>query len=99
MKAIFAFLIFFSCLACSAQEDTVVASEMQIELDSLMRIKEIRFKDGSKRKYEYRKDGLYIMRLYDRKGRLNSTIPDRMDEEELEDKDRIRPIGHIERLR
>jgi len=101
MRAIFAFLIFFSCSACMAQQDDPIFAppDIQIELDSLMRISEIRFLDGSKRKYEYRKDGLYIMRLYDRKGRLNSTVPDRMDAEELEDKGHIRPFGHIERLR
>ena len=100
MKAVFAFLIFLSCSAHAQQDDPIFAPpDIQIELDSLMRISEIRFQDGSKRKYEYRKDGIYIMRLYDRKGRLNSTVPDRMDAEEIEDKSHIRPFGHIERLR
>jgi len=101
MRAIFAFLIFFSSSACMAQQDDPIFAppDIQIELDSMMRISEIRFQDGSKRKYEYRKGGLYIVRLYDRKGRLNSTVADEMDEEEMKLKGEIRPLGHIERLR
>jgi len=99
MRIIFAFLIFLSCGALAQQDDPVMSvPDTQISIDSIMRISEIRFKDGSKRTYEYRKGGLYIMRLYDRKGRLNSTVADTMDEDEIKAAE-IKPIGHIERLR
>ena len=39
------------------------------------------------------------MRLYDKRGRLNSTVVDRMDIEEIKEENEIKPLGHIYRLR
>jgi len=76
-----------------SQEETI------IEIDSLMRIKTITFSDKSKLIYEYRDNGIFLMRLYDRRGRLNSTVIDRMDIEEIKEENEIKPLGHIYRLR
>ena len=73
--------------------------ETVVEIDSLMRIKTITFKDKSKLVYEYRDNGLFLMRLYDKRGRLNSTVVDRMDIEEIKEENEIKPLGHIYRLR
>lgn len=72
--------------------------EIVVEIDSLMRIKTITFTDKSKLVYEYKENGLFLMRLYDKRGRLNSTVIDRMDIEEMKEDD-IKPLGHIYRLR
>jgi len=76
-----------------SQEETI------IEIDSLMRIKTITFSDKSKLIYEYRDKGIFLMRLYDKRGRLNSTVIDRMDIEEIKEENEIKPLGHIYRLR
>lgn len=76
-----------------SQEETI------IEIDSLMRIKTIIFSDKSKLIYEYRDNGIFLMRLYDKRGRLNSTVIDRMDIEEIKEENEIKPLGHIYRLR
>ena len=73
--------------------------EIVVEIDSLMRIKTIIFTDKSKLVYEYRDNGLFLMRLYDKRGRLNSTVVDRMDIEEIKEENEIKPLGHIYRLR
>ncbi len=73
--------------------------EIVVEIDSLMRIKTIIFTDKSKLVYEYRENGLFLMRLYDKRGRLNSTVVDRMDIEEIKEENEIKPLGHIYRLR
>lgn len=73
--------------------------EIVVEIDSLMRIKTITFTDKSKLVYEYRENGLFLMRLYDKRGRLNSTVVDRMDIEEMKEENEIKPLGHIYRLR
>ena len=73
--------------------------EIVVEIDSLMRIKTIIFTDKSKLVYEYRENGLFLMRLYDKRGRLNSTVIDRMDIEEIKEENEIKPLGHIYRLR
>jgi len=73
--------------------------EIVVEIDSLMRIKTITFTDKSKLVYEYRENGLFLMRLYDKRGRLNSTVVDRMDIEEIKEENEIKPLGHIYRLR
>lgn len=76
-----------------SQEETI------IEIDSLMRIKTITFSDKSKLIYEYRDKGIFLIRLYDKRGRLNSTVIDRMDIEEIKEENEIKPLGHIYRLR
>ena len=76
-----------------SQEETI------IEIDSLMRIKTITFSDKSKLIYEYRDKGIFLMRLYDKRGRLNSTVIDRMDIEEIKEENEIKPLGYIYRLR
>ena len=63
-----------------------------------MRIKTITFPDQSKRVYEYRENGIYLMRLYNTNGTISSTVIDRMDIEEMKEDD-IKPLGHIYRLR
>lgn len=73
--------------------------EIVVEIDSLMRIKTITFTDKSKLVYEYRENGLFLMRLYDKRGKLNSTVVDRMDIEEIKEENEIKPLGHIYRLR
>ena len=73
--------------------------EIVVEIDSLMRIKTIIFTDKSKLIYEYRDNGIFLMRLYDKRGRLNSTVIDRMDIEEIKEENEIKPLGHIYRLR
>lgn len=73
--------------------------EIVVEIDSLMRIKTIIFTDKSKLVYEYRENGLFLMRLYDKRGKLNSTVVDRMDIEEIKEENEIKPLGHIYRLR
>lgn len=73
--------------------------EIVVEIDSLMRIKTIIFTDKSKLVYEYRENGLFLMRLYDKRGKLNSTVVDRMDIEEMKEENEIKPLGHIYRLR
>lgn len=73
--------------------------EIVVEIDSLMRIKTITFIDKSKLVYEYRENGLFLMRLYDKRGKLNSTVVDRMDIEEMKEENEIKPLGHIYRLR
>lgn len=75
-----------------------LSQDLKIEIDSLMRIKTITFPDQSKRVYEYKKDGVYLMKLYDKRGRICSTVIDRMDIEEIKEDD-IKPLGHIYRLR
>ena len=92
MKTIVLILSILITTFSLSQEETV------IEIDSLMRIKTITFSDKSKLIYEYRENGIFLMRLYDKRGRLNSTIVDRMDIEEMEEDD-IKPLGHIYRLR
>lgn len=88
-------LIFFLLVSFfSSSQDSLM-----IEIDSLMRIKTITFSDQSKRVYEYKKDGIYLIRLYDKRGRLNSTVIDRMDIEEIKEENEIKPLGHIYRLR
>jgi len=87
-------LILFCLFSYYANSQDVV-----IEIDSLMRIKTITYPDLSKLVYEYKNDGLYLMKLYDKRGRLNSTVIDRMDIEEIKQKYEIKPLGHIYRLR
>ena len=87
-------LIFFLLVSFfSSSQDSLV-----IEIDSLMRIKTITFSDQSKRVYEYRENGIYLMRLYNTNGTISSTVIDRMDIEEMKEDD-IKPLGHIYRLR
>ena len=93
MKTIVFILSLLITSVSFSQEETVV------EIDSLMRIKTITFSDKSKLIYEYRDNGIFLMRLYDRRGRLNSTVIDRMDIEEIKEENEIKPLGHIYRLR
>jgi hypothetical protein len=93
MKTIVFILSLLIATFSFSQEETVV------EIDSLMRIKTITFSDKSKLIYEYRDNGIFLMRLYDRRGRLNSTVIDRMDIEEIKEENEIKPLGHIYRLR
>ena len=93
MKTIVFILSLLITTVSFSQEETVV------EIDSLMRIKTITFSDKSKLIYEYRDNGIFLMRLYDRRGRLNSTVIDRMDIEEIKEENEIKPLGHIYRLR
>jgi hypothetical protein len=93
MKTIVLILSLLITTVYFSQEETVV------EIDSLMRIKTITFSDKSKLIYEYRDNGIFLMRLYDRRGRLNSTVIDRMDIEEIKEENEIKPLGHIYRLR
>jgi hypothetical protein len=93
MKTIVFILSLLIATFSFSQEETIV------EIDSLMRIKTITFSDKSKLIYEYRDNGIFLMRLYDRRGRLNSTVIDRMDIEEIKEENEIKPLGHIYRLR
>jgi hypothetical protein len=93
MKTIVLILSLLITTVYFSQEETVV------EIDSLMRIKTITFSDKSKLIYEYRDRGIFLMRLYDKRGRLNSTVIDQMDIEEIKEENEIKPLGHIYRLR
>jgi hypothetical protein len=92
MKTIVLILSLLITTVYFSQEETVV------EIDSLMRIKTITFSDKSKLIYEYRDRGIFLMRLYDKRGRLNSTVIDQMDIEEIKEENEIKPLGHIYRL-
>lgn len=93
MKTIVFILSLLITSVSFSQEETVV------EIDSLMRIKTITFSDKSKLIYEYKDRGIFLMRLYDKRGRLNSTVIDQMDIEEIKEENEIKPLGHIYRLR